>query len=119
MEVVRLADGSLSVGINEAPGVAQASSPDMLPAVAGAPADNWRYFAVTYDQLAPDGKPLKYYFGSNKDQIMLDVAREYNPGAAGEIAADTFSIGNEPRNGAHRADTDTKRPGNFGDCWRT
>jgi hypothetical protein len=83
VDVVYKSDGSVQVGINQWPdNVPARSSGGKITTNAAAPADNWRFFAVTYDSTLANGH-VKFYFGSANTEAQLDVARDYARGAVG------------------------------------
>jgi len=83
VDLVYQSDGSLQVGINQWPdNVPARSSAAKITTDADAGADNWRFFAVTYDSTLASGQ-VKFYFGSNADEATLDVATTYARGAVG------------------------------------
>jgi hypothetical protein len=86
VDLVFLADGSLRIGINQWPdataGLTNISSPGKITVDADASSANWRFFAVTYDSTQP-AEHLKFYFGSEAEDALLDVATNYFRGAVG------------------------------------
>ena len=83
VDVVYKSDGSVQVGINQWPdGVPARSSGDKIPTDAAAGADNWRFFAVTYDSTLAN-EHVKFYFGSSADAAAFDVGIDYARGVVG------------------------------------
>ena len=83
VDLVYHSDGSVQLGINQWPdGPPPRSSADKIPTDANAGADNWRFFAVTYDSTLPSAQ-VKFFFGSNTGEAALDVARDYARGPVG------------------------------------
>lgn len=81
VDVVYVADGSLKVGINQWPDNTTAiSSTGKITANAGAPAANWKFFAVTYRSV--DGQ-IQFYFGDNSNLATLDKSLIYSKGVVG------------------------------------
>ncbi|MBE0535747.1 MAG: hypothetical protein IH624_08750 [Phycisphaerae bacterium] len=83
VDVVYKSDGSVQVGINQWPdNVPARSNGGKITTNAAAPADNWRFFAVTYDSTLANGH-VKFYFGSVNTPAQFDVARDYARGPVG------------------------------------
>ena len=93
-------DGSLLLSINQEPATASPrSSPGKIPANFSAPAENWRFFAVTYDAMTARSQ---FYFGSNSSDAALDVVKTYPGRGAVGPAFGRLSVGHE--NPEKRAD---------------
>ncbi len=82
-DLVYHADGSLQLGINQWPDdVPARSSAGKITTDANAGAENWRFFAVTYDSTLSSDQ-VKFFFGSSAEDATLDVATTYARGAVG------------------------------------
>ena len=100
-DLVHLANGAMRIGINQWPdganGGGPQSSPGMLKADPQTGADNWVFFAVTYDAARESGN-LEYYFGGPAQLAQLDSAHDYkggNPDNGGVIEySGSLTIGN-------------------------
>lgn len=93
-DVVQLADGALRIGVNQWPDAGEGgprSSPGMITADPAAPADNWVFFAVTYDSELPFGQ-VNYYFGKGNQAAQLDSSADYAQGPI--LRSGPFTIGN-------------------------
>jgi hypothetical protein len=82
VDLVYWNDGSLRLGINQWPNYGINSSPAMITTDENAGADNWRFFAVTYDSTLAS-EHVKFYFGDNVTDATLNVALDYPVGAVG------------------------------------
>ncbi|MBM4026536.1 MAG: hypothetical protein FJ280_14220, partial [Planctomycetes bacterium] len=91
-DLVCTSDGRLKIGINEWPDASKAiSSPGAIPVRENAPADNWRFLAVSYDATARQDQ-VKCYIGSTKSEASLDKAISYNQGPIG-AGAGVLTVG--------------------------
>jgi hypothetical protein len=83
-DLVITGDGRLQLGVNEWPDDSPArSSAGQVPSDAGAPAANWRFFAVTYDATISSGE-VKFYFGDANREATLDGTVAYHRGPLGD-----------------------------------
>ncbi|MBP8260659.1 MAG: DUF4038 domain-containing protein [Verrucomicrobia bacterium] len=83
-DLVMTGDGRLQLGVNQWPdGSPARSSARQIPAQPGAPAANWRFFAVTYDATRSPAE-VKFYFGTPERQAALDATVAYDRGPVGE-----------------------------------
>ena len=94
VEIVRRADGSLQVGINQKAEESDVRTPPGLVGVIDAPHslfDSWRFFAVTFD-----AKEVRIYVGARDRDAAPAVSREWTRGKVGGRVAASLSIGNTP-----------------------
>ena len=91
-DLVQMNDGSLQLGVNQWPDNTPARSPGgWITQDPEAGADNWVFFAVTYDPAQTSGQ-VKYYFGSPEDLVALVSEHTY---ARGVIATSgLLTLGN-------------------------
>lgn len=83
-DLVMTGDGRLQLGVNQWPdGSPARSSARQIPAHPEAPADNWRFFAVTYDATRSPAE-VKFYFGAPERPAAWDVTVAYDRGPVGE-----------------------------------
>ncbi|MDZ4802648.1 MAG: LamG-like jellyroll fold domain-containing protein, partial [Bryobacteraceae bacterium] len=97
-DLAQTAEGSLSLGVNQAPG-ASISSP-VITADPNASPNNWIFFAVTYDSSLASGN-LSFYFGSGAAAAALDVTLDYLAGpieTTGQLALGNLSAVDLNRN---------------------
>ena len=83
VDVVYKSDGSVMIGIDQWPDSSPArSSAGKITTDPNAAANNWWFFAETYDSALANGN-VKFYFGTSGSPAALDVARDYLRGAVG------------------------------------
>lgn len=87
-------NGSIALGVNTWNDIngAESSSAGRITANDQAPADNWRFLAVTYDSTAAN-QQVRYYFGDAATKAQLDRAVTYSRGQVGTSAAPDLTIG--------------------------
>ena len=87
-------DGSLGLGINAWNDItgAEHSSAGKITANDLAPADNWRFLAVTYDSTLAN-QQVRYYFGDPATNALLDRAVDYSRGPVGANPSPDLTIG--------------------------
>jgi hypothetical protein len=94
-DLVQLADGSMRLGVNQWPdgagGGGPISSTGKITADPSAGANNWVFFAVTYDSSLPSGQ-VNYYFGNPLSAAARDVTADYDRGPL--LATGTATVGN-------------------------
>jgi Concanavalin A-like lectin/glucanases superfamily/Bacterial Ig domain len=94
-ELVYHDDGSLQLSVNsqvDGPGAARRSSPGLISSNDGAPLDNWRFVAVTFDATQA-AKQVRYYVGSGTERASLDSAVDQARGPVGMNTAPELTIG--------------------------
>ncbi len=75
VDLVFRSNGSLQLGVDQWPDNSPAfSSANKVPANSSAPASNWIFFAVSYQETGQ----VQFYFGSNSLDASLDVTRTYS-----------------------------------------
>jgi hypothetical protein len=83
-DLVFLKDGRLQLSVNQWPdGLPTHSSAGKIPVDPNAGADNWRFFAVTYDTTAAEDQ-VKFYFGTPGRDVSPDVSVNYRRGPVGD-----------------------------------
>jgi hypothetical protein len=103
VELVRRADGSLQLGINQPADASTARTPSSQVPVVDAKAKDvgeantaaWRFFAVTYDPGLAAGH-VKYYVGTWQADAALVSTHDCNRGPAGSKPAPQLTIGHVP-----------------------
>jgi hypothetical protein len=94
-DLVQMANGSLQLGVNQWPdGSPAVSSVGKVTADPALGADNWVYFAVTYDSALESGH-VNFYFGAGDTLASLDSTHTYPRGAVeqtGELTLGNFGI---------------------------
>lgn len=95
-DLVHNAEGALRLGVNQWPdganGGGPQSSTSKITADPDTGANNWVFFAVTYDSTLPSGQ-VSYYFGTPTQQADLDVAADYAQTAlfsSGQVTVGNF-----------------------------
>jgi hypothetical protein len=92
-DLVLLGDGSLQLGVNQWPdGVPSRSNPNRVAADPGASADNWVFFAVTYDSTAAN-ENVSFYFGDVDTPAEADASISYHRGAVGAGLGPCLTVG--------------------------
>lgn len=94
-DLVQMGNGSLRIGVNNFPDAAAAlgpfSSTGRITADAALGADNWVFFAATYDSAIADGE-VRYYFGSAQALATLDSTHAYPQGQL--FSSGALTLGN-------------------------
>ncbi len=92
-DLVLLGDGSLQLGVNQWPdGVPSRSNPNRVAADPNASAENWLFFAVTYDCTAASGN-VSFYFGDVDTPAEADASISYHRGALGTSLGPCLTVG--------------------------
>jgi hypothetical protein len=95
VDLAMTSTGALSLGIrswNDASGTAASNSGNIT--VDGAAGyNNWRFFAVTYDETLSSGH-VKFYFGTSTSPAVLDRTVNYDRGSTGLNIAPSLTLGN-------------------------
>lgn len=91
-------DGRLAIGINQwnDHGIATSNS-GKIPVDPNGSYDNWRFFAVTYDETLSSNH-VKFYFGTNTSDATLDRNISYDRGISGDNIGSALTIGNQNPN---------------------
>jgi hypothetical protein len=112
-DLVQNGDGTLQLGVNawaDYPGVGPKSGAGKITADPAAGANNWVFFAVTYDGNGAS-ENVKYYFGSPSGAASLDVTATYSRGTF--LSSGALTVGN-----LNPADSQRNATGSNSRCFR-
>ena len=91
-DLVQLSDGALQLGVNQWPdGSPAMSTAGLITADSALGAENWVFFAVTYDGTQPAGN-VSWYFGKGDQEAQPDSSNDYDRGPI--LQSGALTVGN-------------------------